>query len=60
MNTEIINWLLDGPAWIKYAVELQLLGLKPDIGPVLQNNTIVEIVERLKSHPFNPLPMMKL
>ena len=48
MNQEIIDWLLQGPAWIKYAVEKQLLGSQPDVKPVVQDNSIQEIIERLK------------
>lgn len=47
MKKEIIDWLIEGPAWIKYAVELQLLDRKPDVGPVLSDNDIETIVERL-------------
>ncbi len=49
MDKEIIDWLLEGPAWIRYAVELQLLDSSPDINIVLNDNSIQEIVARLKS-----------
>jgi hypothetical protein len=48
MDKAIIDWLLEGPPWLQYAVELQLLGSKPDIGPVLKDASIIEILERLK------------
>lgn len=48
MEKEVLDWLLEGPAWLKYAVELQLLEAKPDVGPVLQDSSIVKIVSRLK------------
>jgi hypothetical protein len=48
MNKEIINWLLEGPSWIKYAVELQFLDLKPEVQPVLHDESIAKIVGRLK------------
>jgi hypothetical protein len=48
MDKKIITWLLEGPAWLRYAVELQLLGARPDVQPVLQDETIREIVTRLK------------
>jgi hypothetical protein len=48
MNKEINKWLLEGPAWLKYAVKLQLLDSKPDIQPAINDKTIIEIVERLK------------
>jgi hypothetical protein len=49
MNQNTIKWLLEGPSWIKYAVERQLLGLKPDAAPVVNDPAILEIVERLKN-----------
>jgi hypothetical protein len=49
MNQKTIDWMLEGPSWIKYAVERQLLGLKPDVAPVLNDPVITRIVERLKS-----------
>lgn len=48
MNKKIIDWLLEGPAWLRYAVELQLLNSKPDIAPVLQDSSIKRIAARLK------------
>jgi hypothetical protein len=48
MNEEIINWLLDGPIWLKYAVELQLLNKKPDVKQVLSDVSIRTIVNELK------------
>jgi hypothetical protein len=48
LDRKVIEWLLEGPAWLKYAVELQLLDARPDIGPVLNDPVIQEIVERLK------------
>ena len=46
-DTEVINWLLAGPGWLKYAVERQLLDLKPDAAPVT-DSAIKEIVSRLR------------
>lgn len=48
MDKEVLDWLLEGPAWLGYAVELQLLDTQPDVRPVLQDSSIVEIVSRLK------------
>jgi hypothetical protein len=48
LNIEVTNWLLEGPEWLKYAVELQLLDLQPDVRPVLKNSAIMEITRRLK------------
>ena len=50
LNREVINWLLEGPAWLKYAVELQLLDAKPAVKPVLRDSAITEIVHRLKDN----------
>ena len=48
MNKKILDWLLEGPAWLKYAVELQLLDAKPDVNAVLQDSSIQKIISRLK------------
>lgn len=48
MDKEVLDWLLEGPAWLRYAVELHLLDTQPDVRPVLQDSSIVEIVSRLK------------
>jgi hypothetical protein len=48
LEKEVLDWLLEGPAWLKYAVELQLLEAQPDVRPVLQDSSIVKIVSRLK------------
>ena len=48
MDKKVLDWLLAGPAWLKYAVELQLLDLKPDVKPVLRDSAIQSLVNRLK------------
>jgi len=48
MDKEVTDWLLAGPAWLKYAVELQLLATKPDVQSVLPGSAIINIVHRLK------------
>jgi hypothetical protein len=48
INQDTINWMLNGPSWIKYAVQRQLLGLKPAIDPVLDDPVVIKIVQRLK------------
>ena len=48
MDKKVLDWLLEGPLWLRYAVELQLLDKKPDVRPVLTDNDIREIVNRLK------------
>jgi hypothetical protein len=48
LDKKVLDWLLAGPAWLKYAVELQLLDLKPDVAPVLQDSAIRKLADRLK------------
>ena len=48
LNKEVLGWLLEGPAWLGYAVELQLLDKTPDVGPVLEDSTIGNVINRLK------------
>ncbi len=50
LNTEVADWLLEGPDWLKYAVELQLMDAQPDIKPVLQDSAITKIIQRLKDN----------
>jgi hypothetical protein len=50
LNKEVIDWLLEGPEWLKYAVELHLLDGKPDVKPVLRDSAITEIIHRLKDN----------
>lgn len=49
MNKKVLDWLLEGPAWLKYAVELQLLDRQPDVKPALEDKSIQKIIARLKS-----------
>ncbi|MGD1119294.1 MAG: hypothetical protein ABR886_07390 [Dehalococcoidales bacterium] len=49
MDKKVLDWLLAGPAWLKYAVELQLLDLTPDVSPVLKDSSIQKLIARLKS-----------
>jgi len=48
MDSKIVEWLLQGPAWIRYAVELQLMDSKPDLQMVLDDSCIQNAVHRLK------------
>lgn len=48
MDKQTMDWLLQGPVWLKYAVNKQLLGKNPDIPAVLVDKDILEIVKRLK------------
>jgi len=58
LEKTVLDWLLEGPAWLKYAVELQLLNSKPDIAPVLADTNIQKIISRLKSADAG-LPALK-
>jgi hypothetical protein len=48
LDKTVLEWLLAGPAWLRYTVELQLLDGKPDIASVLKDNSIQKLVSRLK------------
>jgi len=58
MNKQLIDWLLDSPAWLKYAVERQLLDQPGDLAAALADQQIVQIVERLKDprHGITAIP----
>jgi hypothetical protein len=47
LEKTVLDWLLAGPAWLRYAVELQLLNEKTDVTPVLQDKAIKKILQRL-------------
>jgi len=59
LDKEVLDWLLEGPAWLRYAVELQLLDTQPDVRPVLQDSSIVKIVSRLKGGSAG-IPALKI
>lgn len=48
MEKEILDWLLEGPAWLSYAVEKQLLDRKPVAEPALNDPAIRTLVSNLK------------
>jgi hypothetical protein len=50
LDKKVLDWLLAGPAWLKYAVELQLLDLKPDVSPLLRDSAIRKLIDRLKGN----------
>jgi hypothetical protein len=58
LDKKVLDWLLEGPAWLRYAVELQLLDSKPAVVPVLQDTGIKKIISRLKSTEAG-LPALK-
>jgi len=48
MDQGMLEWLLEGPAWMRYAIETHLLDGKPDAAPVLREEPIQQLVCRLK------------
>jgi hypothetical protein len=50
LDKKVLDWLLEGPAWLKYATELQLLGGQPDVSPALRDSSIQKLVARLKGN----------
>jgi hypothetical protein len=49
LENKVIDWLLAGPPWLRYAAELQLLDKKPNAAPALQDDAVQALVSRLKS-----------
>jgi hypothetical protein len=49
LDKKVLDWLLEGPAWLRYAVEMQLLDKKSNVAPVLGDSSIQKIVARLES-----------
>lgn len=58
MDKKALDWLLAGPDWLKYAVELQLLEGQPDASPALRNAAISKIISRLKGNDCG-IPALK-
>jgi hypothetical protein len=58
LDRKVLDWMLEGPVWLKYAVELQLLDAKPNVNPVLQDKSILKIISRLKSNDVG-IPAIK-
>ncbi len=48
LDRKVLDWLLEGPVWLRYAVEFQLMDEKPDVKPVLKDTSIIKIIDRLK------------
>ncbi|MCP4133040.1 MAG: hypothetical protein GY754_18890 [bacterium] len=48
MNKEIIDWLLEGPQWMQYAVKKQLLNKRAAASKAAQDSSIIEILKILK------------
>lgn len=58
LDKEIVDWLLEGPAWVRYAVESQLLCRETDPAGVLQDKNIQALMNRLRN-PQVGLPAIK-
>ncbi len=58
MAKEVLDWLLEGSAWLKYAVELQLLDQKPGTDTALKDNSIRKIISRIKGNDVG-IPAIK-
>lgn len=58
LEKKVLDWLLAGPAWLKFAVNLQLLDEKPAVTPALQDKSIQQLVSRLKSRDVG-IPALK-
>jgi len=49
LDNKVLDWLLEGPAWLRFAVESQLLERKPGAAPALRDDAIQKVINRLKS-----------
>lgn len=58
MDKKVLDWLLEGPAWLRYAVQLQLLDNKPDVRPVLGDGAIKGLIRRLQDNSVG-IPALK-
>jgi hypothetical protein len=58
LDKKVLDWLLEGPAWLKYAVELQLLDQKPGTDTALKDNSIRKIISRIKGNDVG-IPAIK-
>jgi hypothetical protein len=45
----LLNWLLEGPEWLKFAVRKHLLGQKPGLGDSIKANGVTELVQVIQS-----------
>lgn len=57
-SREIINWLLQGPAWLKFAVEKQLLDVSSDPEIAAKDSAIMKLRRRLNDDHLG-LPALK-
>ena len=49
MDNSILNWLLEGPQWLKFAVSKNLLGESPDASAAVGHPDIIKMLDVLKS-----------
>jgi hypothetical protein len=49
LDKDTLNWLLQGPPWLVYAVESQLLDRSPDPAAAVRDPAVAGLVARLKS-----------
>ena len=55
MNEELIDWLRSGPAWVRFAVDRQLAGGKPDPAEALADPALAAVLRRV-TDPETGLP----
>lgn len=58
MKKEVTNWLLEGPSWLKFAVEKQLLVADPNPEIVVNDSAITKLRQRLDDNLLG-LPALK-
>jgi hypothetical protein len=58
LEKAVLDWLQEGPTWLKYAVQAQLLDAKPDVEAALRDPSIVKLIKRLKGTDVG-LPALK-
>jgi hypothetical protein len=47
-NRQVVDWLLDGPAWLRFATEKQLLDSASNVQEAINDPAITDIIKRLK------------
>lgn len=48
VRDDVLEWLMDGPSWVSFAVETQLLGRRSDPSLAWDNKEIGDVIERLR------------
>lgn len=49
MKPQTLNWLLEGPEWLKFAVRKQLLDQEPDLCDSIKVNGVKELIQVIQS-----------